>query len=209
MNSTQSLIMLRTILGTITSTFARQLVTHFCRLSAGISTVLSREMIFKFRGNDSTEAEIEMDTIFHSGSFMNVWEEIYTAGDRWTPMAGNASGDVMQALSHFSYHVSYGQLLLCDLQGGVYQNGFILSDPVIISPTQNYGPLDLGIDGINSFFFRHRCGFFCDKQWTKSPSTGPAVSYAEPSSDFSLACSESQGSAALETARMGYAAGGT
>ncbi|XMA20121.1 hypothetical protein WAI453_012912 [Rhynchosporium graminicola] len=93
----------------------------------------------------------------------------------WTPMAGNASGDVMQALSHFSYHVSYGQLLLCDLQGGVYQNGFILSDPVIMSPTQNYGPLDLGIDGINSFFSRHRCGFFCDKQWTKPPSTGPAV----------------------------------
>ncbi|CZT48650.1 related to protein kinase [Rhynchosporium secalis] len=120
----------------------------------------------------------------------------------WTPMAGNASGDVMQALSHFSYHVSYGQLLLCDLQGGVYQNGFILSDPVIMSPTQNYGPLDLGIDGINSFFSRHRCGFFCDKQWTMPPSTGPA-SYAEPSSDFSLACSDSQGSAALETARMG------
>lgn len=28
--------------------------------------------------------------------------------------------DVMQALSHFSYHVSGGSLVLCDLQGIVY-----------------------------------------------------------------------------------------
>lgn len=32
-------------------------------------------------------------------------------------------GEAMQALSHFSYHKSGGQFLLCDLQGGSYRNG--------------------------------------------------------------------------------------
>jgi hypothetical protein len=30
---------------------------------------------------------------------------------------------VMQALSHFSYHKSGGQLVLCDLQGGMLSRG--------------------------------------------------------------------------------------
>jgi hypothetical protein len=33
------------------------------------------------------------------------------------------SGQAMQALSHFSYHLSSGETLLCDVQGGAYPNG--------------------------------------------------------------------------------------
>jgi hypothetical protein len=33
------------------------------------------------------------------------------------------SGQAMQALSHFSYHLSNGEILLCDVQGGAYSNG--------------------------------------------------------------------------------------
>jgi hypothetical protein len=40
---------------------------------------------------------------------------------------------VMQAISHFSYHTSNGQSVLCDLQGGVYQDGVVLTDPVVCS----------------------------------------------------------------------------
>ena len=53
--------------------------------------------------------------------------------------SGWASNDndvqlMMQGLSHFSYHCSGGQLLLCDLQGGVYADGVVLTDdPVVIS----------------------------------------------------------------------------
>ena len=43
---------------------------------------------------------------------------------------------VMQAVSHFSYHSSNGQCLLCDLQGGVYQDGVVLTDPVVMSVHQ-------------------------------------------------------------------------
>ena len=37
----------------------------------------------------------------------------------------------MQALSHYSYHFSDGQRLVCDLQGGYYGDYYILTDPVI------------------------------------------------------------------------------
>lgn len=39
----------------------------------------------------------------------------------------------MQALSHFSYHQSGRQYLFCDLQGGHYEDCYVLTDPVIMS----------------------------------------------------------------------------
>lgn len=76
-------------------------------------------------------------------------------------------GRVMQALSHYSYHVTKGKYLLCDLQGGVYSNGVVLTDPVIMSLTKSYGPTDLGPRGIRTFFARHRCSEFCQSHWIK------------------------------------------
>jgi Alpha-kinase family len=74
---------------------------------------------------------------------------------------------VMQALSHFTHHISKGQKLLCDLQGGVYKDGVILTDPVIMSAGEGgqYGPTDLGSKGISNFFARHKCNKFCQSSW--------------------------------------------
>ncbi|KAJ6789691.1 hypothetical protein PWT90_00555 [Aphanocladium album] len=57
--------------------------------------------------------------------------------------------EVMQALSHFSYHISGGFYVLCDLQGGIYAREVVLSDPVILSRTRQFGVTDLGPDGIS------------------------------------------------------------
>ena len=73
---------------------------------------------------------------------------------------------VMQALSHFSYHVSGGFFLLCDLQGGIYRDGVVLTDPVIMSRRKEYGPTDLGPEGISTFFARHECNQYCRSEWT-------------------------------------------
>jgi hypothetical protein len=73
---------------------------------------------------------------------------------------------VMQALSHFSYHVSGGQFVLCDLQGGIYNGGVVLTDPVILSRNKSYGITDLGPTGISSFFSNHRCNEYCRSQWS-------------------------------------------
>ena len=74
-------------------------------------------------------------------------------------------GEVMEALSHFSYHVSSGKFVLCDLQGGLYSNGAILTDPVILSRTKSYGVTDLGELGISNFFDRHECNRYCKARW--------------------------------------------
>ncbi|RMZ39554.1 hypothetical protein AFCA_002328 [Aspergillus flavus] len=78
-----------------------------------------------------------------------------------------AWGEVMQALSHFSYHISGGNYVLCDLQGGIYQHELVLSDPVILSRTREYGVTDLGPDGISSFFSLHAYNNFYRPNWTQ------------------------------------------
>ena len=49
--------------------------------------------------------------------------EKWNSNSGWTPANSNIWVEVMQALSHFSYHNSGGQFLLCDLQGGSYSDG--------------------------------------------------------------------------------------
>lgn len=75
---------------------------------------------------------------------------------------------VVAALSHFSYHVSGGQLVLCDLQGSHDRETglFIFSDPVILSrEVGRYGPTDLGPLGISTFFSQHTCSAHCRRDW--------------------------------------------
>jgi hypothetical protein len=79
---------------------------------------------------------------------------------------GTAWGKVMQALSHFSYHVTGGQYVLCDLQGGIYRREIVLSDPVILSRRREYGVTDLGPVGISSFFSQHACNNYCRPNWS-------------------------------------------
>lgn len=76
-------------------------------------------------------------------------------------------GRVMQALSHYSYHVTNGRLLLCDLQGGTYDTCAIVTDPVICSTTASYGPTDMSDEGISSFFALHSCNEYCRRSWKK------------------------------------------
>ena len=76
-------------------------------------------------------------------------------------------GEVMQALSHFSYHITGGSYVLCDLQGGIYRHEIVLSDPVILSRSREYGVTDLGPNGISSFFSQHVCNSFCRRNWTQ------------------------------------------
>lgn len=75
----------------------------------------------------------------------------------------------MPTLSHFTYHVSGGNLLLCDLQGVKKDDQYILTDPVICSLGHTYGITDLGERGIRSFFAYHRCTNLCDSSWLKHP----------------------------------------
>ncbi|KAJ7301279.1 kinase-like domain-containing protein [Mycena albidolilacea] len=101
--------------------------------------------------------------------------EKFNSNTGWASNTGGVWSEAMQALSHFSFHNSNGRSLLCDLQGGLYSDGYVLSDPVIMSQGQDCGPADLGPDGIRSFFQRHRCGRFCKSGWTRPRILGQAV----------------------------------
>ena len=90
--------------------------------------------------------------------------EKFNSNTGWT-RENNGWSDVLQALSHFSYHISDGQYLLCDLQGAIYKEGMILTDPVIMSEKKDFGPSDLGLDGISSFFSNHTCSKYCRPYW--------------------------------------------
>lgn len=46
----------------------------------------------------------------------------FNSNSGWAENRGE-SAQAMQALSHFSYHYSNGQYLLCDVQGGAYADG--------------------------------------------------------------------------------------
>ncbi len=76
-----------------------------------------------------------------------------------------AGYELLQALSHFSYHTTGGRFVLCDLQGGWAKDGVILTDPVVMSRSKEFGPTDLGAEGISSFCARHQCGSNCKPTW--------------------------------------------
>ena len=52
-------------------------------------------------------------------------------------------GEMMQAFSHFSYHHSRGQYVICDLQGGTNGNSVILTDPAIQSRNKRFTKTNL------------------------------------------------------------------
>ncbi|KAK4213187.1 kinase-like domain-containing protein [Rhypophila decipiens] len=89
----------------------------------------------------------------------------FNSNSGWTD-SSQGWPEIMQALSHFSYHITGGNFVLCDLQGGIYQQHVVLSHPVILSRNREYGVTDLGPDGISTFFSQHRSNLFCRSDWT-------------------------------------------
>ncbi|KXZ45262.1 hypothetical protein GPECTOR_56g358 [Gonium pectorale] len=85
-------------------------------------------------------------------------------------------GDVPQCFSHFTYEVTFGRKLVCDLQAslkGVWNamDGFTLTDPVIHhhSGLKKNGDTDKGMAGIREFFATHNCGPLCKRLGMEAP----------------------------------------
>ncbi|CAJ1968339.1 unnamed protein product [Cylindrotheca closterium] len=84
----------------------------------------------------------------------------------------------MEAFTHFTYHKSGGQSIVCDIQGRYRKDKFKktkcrfeLSDPAICSRSRSYGLTDLGEKGIDSFFANHQCNEFCQHTWSRPKQT--------------------------------------
>lgn len=103
----------------------------------------------------------------------------WNSNSGWTDTS-SAWGQVMQALSHYSFHATRGNLVLCDLQGAIYGRSAMLSDPAICSKKKEYGMTDMGAQGISNFFATHRCNRFCSKRWIKPMPKSPSRSPSRP-----------------------------
>lgn len=77
----------------------------------------------------------------------------------------NASFDMAQAFSHFSYHICDGKLMVLDLQGWFdnVSKRYLLTDPALV--TENYDLLptatNRGKDAMHDFLKVHKCGPLC------------------------------------------------
>jgi len=96
----------------------------------------------------------------------------FTSNSGWISPRCNDAVLAMEAFSHYTYHRSGGNLLVCDLQGRYKKNKyskqhmktrFELTDVAICSRKRLYGPTDLGEKGIDTFFYHHRCNKFCNR----------------------------------------------
>ena len=116
----------------------------------------------------------------------------FNSNSGWAASAerGEAWAEVMQALSHFSYDMTGGSFVLCDLQGGAHGGGVVLTDPVVMSRDRRYGPQDLGAAGIDGFFAHHKCSRYCRMTWTQ-PRDKPGQVHLPPVSGTSMMDSKS------------------
>jgi len=79
------------------------------------------------------------------------------------------------AFSHFTYSITGGYLLVCDLQGVRTQDKkgkptLLLTDPAInCSKHLRFGKTNLEAPGISRFFAKHKCNKFCAALGLKMP----------------------------------------
>ena len=88
---------------------------------------------------------------------------------KWLNNYGYISDEVsfaksMPAFAHWSWWHTGGEKMIADLQGVRSDDGYTLTDPVLMSGSVNgkrYGCTDTGVEGITMFFFNHKCNDFC------------------------------------------------
>eukprot|EP00164_Ancoracysta_twista_P001482 GFYU01001934.1.p1 GENE.GFYU01001934.1~~GFYU01001934.1.p1 ORF type:complete len:384 (+),score=69.76 GFYU01001934.1:107-1258(+) len=114
------------------------------------------------------EARVDNITTFNSNTG---WENV---NEYYAP--------ALSAFSHYTWFITNGQILICDLQGCTQEQQkrekpvVRISDPAILSNGKVglYGPTDLGIKGIHTFFQHHTCSDHCralmgDDKWKLRP----------------------------------------
>mmetsp|Transcript_18567 Transcript_18567/g.45988 ORF Transcript_18567/g.45988 Transcript_18567/m.45988 type:complete len:294 (+) Transcript_18567:211-1092(+) len=98
----------------------------------------------------------------------------FTSNSGWIGNTSDWKVRCMEAFTHYTYHKTGGQMIVCDIQGRYRHNRYSkaksrleLGDPAICSRSRRYGPTDLGEKGIESFFANHCCNEFCESSWSR------------------------------------------
>ena len=100
--------------------------------------------------------------------------EEYIAGEfkKWCSNYGfiSAESQSMPAFMHWSWVHTRGEMMVGDLQGVWKPDGFLLTDPVIMSLSNSFGPTDTGAEGMIMFFNQHKCNNYCQSLPRPTPS---------------------------------------
>uniref|UniRef100_A0A7S4KWC7 Alpha-type protein kinase domain-containing protein n=1 Tax=Guillardia theta TaxID=55529 RepID=A0A7S4KWC7_GUITH len=70
----------------------------------------------------------------------------------------------LSAFTDWTYEITKGYLMIVDVQGIKSPSGeeFILTDPAIhCKNTDRFGGTNLGVEGMNLFFSKHKCNSMC------------------------------------------------
>ena len=127
-----------------------------------------------------TQIEIKRNRLMHwfgfnsvhsNGEYITVEDYLQGKFEKFNSNTGwhKCEKSSINAFSHWTYHHSNGQHLVCDLQGVESENDgcYELTDPVIMSKEKKFGVTDLGVIGISNWFYHHKCNEFCDDKWLK------------------------------------------
>ena len=113
--------------------------------------------VSSFQGADPNATHVQLGE--------SVIVEDYIEGDfkKWCNNYGfiSTESESLPAFMHWSWVHTRGELMVADLQGVWKQDGFVLTDPVIMSLNNSYGPTDTGAEGMVMFFYNHQCNSFC------------------------------------------------
>ena len=103
------------------------------------------------------------------GEYVIVEEFISGTFTKWCNNYGYISPEaektdkLMPAFMHWSWLHTGGKVMVSDLQGvrQDYPQQYKLTDAAILSSTREYGPTDMGIEGMAMFFLHHKCNAIC------------------------------------------------
>jgi len=79
---------------------------------------------------------------------------------------------VLNAFSHWTWHVSGHKFLVCDLQGVQKGHKYVLTDPCIHSVDGRFGLTDLGVVGMERVLSNHVCNTLCHVLGLENPMSG-------------------------------------
>uniref|UniRef100_A0A2C9LEU9 Alpha-type protein kinase domain-containing protein n=1 Tax=Biomphalaria glabrata TaxID=6526 RepID=A0A2C9LEU9_BIOGL len=114
-------------------------------------------------------------TVLNKDDWVSVEEHVpdalylYCPWSEWPPWndVDVSESEHLSTFSHFTYLVTDGQLLICDILATYdVKTGYVITDVTVHSRDKMYGSFDHGESGMVDFFLCHRCTEIC-KDWPK------------------------------------------
>ena len=132
-----------------------------------IAKYLAEDFLKKCPGEKAVRfIDIKLLEIRDKG-FFSIEEFIGGSFIKWSNNIGNLNESdytcTLDAFSHWTYSATSGYLTVSDLQGfRSSSNEYVLTDPAISCIIRQFTETDLGQDGIDQYFLKHKCNHICD-----------------------------------------------